>query len=85
MDLKHRLQQATEQLSICEERERMTARVVPVVETLLEKYDRLSPAEKNDLLRQVITRIEYRRDSSGRWSDPDNFTLDIYWSVPRKQ
>lgn len=51
---------------------------IPKLELCLEKYHELAPKEKNELLKSIVTKIEYTRDSGSRWSDKENFELKIF-------
>ena len=64
------LEQATKQM----ERQHQT---LPTILHVLNAYPRVeTAAEKNELLRLIVDRIEYRRDAD--WNDPDHFEIDIF-------
>lgn len=69
------------------EKNRQTAKVeiIPKVEHVLEVYEQSdSPAAKNQLLRDVLEKVTYRKDKGGRWSGAmDQFELVLYPKLPR--
>lgn len=69
-----------------EEEARVASRqhIVPKVEKLLEVYDALPSAQaKNEMLKEVIEKVEYTRLSrSGRGGPLDNFELLLYPKLP---
>lgn len=71
---------------LVEDEARAAARrnIVPKVEKLLEVYSALpSPQAKNELLKEVLERVEYTRLSrSGRGGPLDNFELVLYPKLP---
>ena len=57
--------------------------LIPKIEKIIDIYNTLqSPMEKNNLLKEVIEKVVYTRDSGGRWSDPENFAIEIYPLIP---
>lgn len=57
---------------------------VPKIRTVVETYSSLSSARaKNDMLKEVLSKVVYTRDKGGRWSGLcDNFVLDLYHKIP---
>lgn len=56
--------------------------IAPTIRSLLDLYDTLSPAKKNEMLRQCISKIVYTKTvKGGRYVKPDLFTLDIYPAI----
>lgn len=58
--------------------------LIPKVERIIETYDSLESAQaKNDMLKEVIEKIEYTKNVNGRWhNSPDDFNLVIYPKIP---
>lgn len=58
---------------------------MPKVENLLAVYDSITnPAEKNKLLKEVLEKVVYTKELSGRWhTTPDNFNIVLYPRLPR--
>lgn len=76
------------QNEIKEEKERRIARqeVIPNIETVLELYSSSDIRTKNNLLRQVIEKIEYlkvQKNTRGH-KDVVNFELHLYPKLPKK-
>lgn len=58
--------------------------VVPKIEHLLEVYESLPDAKtKNKMLKEVLEKVVYFKDESGRWSKPDNFEIILYPRIPK--
>ncbi len=59
--------------------------LIPKIEHLLEVYNSLSSAkEKNEMLKEVLERVTYRKDAGGRWhNSPEDFALTIYPRLPK--
>ncbi len=76
-----------EQLLKTENETRARAELVPRVEKVLNVYNSLTSAQdKNDLLREIIDYVEYRKtERSGPHSkvDPNNFELIIHPRLPK--
>ena len=53
--------------------------VIPQTEALLDSYDQMAVAERNKLLKEILYRIEYRKDHDGA------LEIDIYPKIPMKQ
>ena len=60
------------------------ATLAPRIEYILSTYDSATPAQRNDMLRKVISVAEYAKTQKGNvikgktYSDPNTFTVDIY-------
>lgn len=60
--------------------------LIPKIERIVEAYGTLTdPQEKNEMLKQVIYKIVYNKDKSGRWGDPNNFSLELYPKLPSQK
>lgn len=58
-------------------------RIVPKVEYLLDVYEQMEDVEsKNAMLREVIEKVIYRKEKSGRWGNPEDFEITIYPKLP---
>lgn len=59
--------------------------LIPKIERLLEVYDTLPTAkEKNEMLKEVLERVTYRKDKGGRWhNSPEDFILTLYPRIPK--
>lgn len=67
------------------EAQRAAAReqIIPKVQHLLEAYGTLTtPAARNILLREVLEKVVYTKEKSGRWGNPDDFIVKIYPRLP---
>lgn len=53
--------------------------IIPKIEHILNVYNELPNAQaKNDLLKEVVKKVSYTKEKSGRWNaDPDDYELDI--------
>ena len=67
-----------------EERAANRVNIIPKVEYLLSVYDELPDAQsKNDLLKDIIERIEYTKNEPSPRKGPfDNFELVLYPKLP---
>lgn len=55
--------------------------IIPRIERVLEQYPTLeSPREKNDLLKEVLQKVEYTKTKGGRWT-PSDMRLAIFPKV----
>lgn len=69
------------ELKISERNENQSAKlnIIPTTQKLLENYDDLTPKEKNDLWKEVLQKIEYRKtEKKGK------FDIVIYPKIPMK-
>ena len=49
----------------------------------LDVYDQLPTAKaKNDMLKEVLEKVVYTKESGGRWAKPDAFEIVIYPKIP---
>ena len=74
------------QKSISDEKERLSNRqsIVPKVRHLVDVYDTLPSAKaKNDMLREVLEKVVYTKEKSGRWGRPDDFEIVLHPRIPR--
>jgi DNA invertase Pin-like site-specific DNA recombinase len=58
-------------------------KAIPILEKVLQQYWSLSPKDKNDLLKTIVDRVEYRKTKHNtRWNkDLDNLELKIYLKI----
>jgi len=76
---------ATE-LALAEQREASQKDIIPKVEKLLAVYSTLPTAKaKNDMLKEVLEKVVYTKEKSGRWADPDDFQVILYPKIPYNQ
>lgn len=81
---KQEISDLTEKLAEDEQRAANRVNIIPKVEHLLSVYSELPDAQsKNDLLKDIIGRIEYSKDKpSPRLGPFDNFELIVYPNIP---
>lgn len=60
-----------------EQSDRSRDNLIPATESLLESYDEMSVPERNDLLKAILNKIEYRKNPDGK------ITIDIFPRLPR--
>jgi len=79
------LNRAIEDLEKEKARNKAMVDVIPNVEHVLKIYPKSKdPAEKNELLRSVLEKVEYEKTRGGRWSGAeDAFTLRLYPKLPK--
>lgn len=67
-------------LSESDEIEKNKNTIIPKVEKVLNVYRDLdNPADKNKLLKEVITKAVYTKEVNGRWHhSPDDFTIEVF-------
>ncbi len=60
-------------------------KIIPKIEHLIAVYDMLPDAKsKNDLLKEIVEKVEYRKDHGARWhGSPDDFELTLYPKLPK--
>lgn len=68
-----------------QQREASRRTIIPKVEHLLDVYDTLTPSAKNFMLKEVLEKVVYLKDTDSRWSRPDDFSVDLYPKIPRSQ
>ncbi|WP_426452022.1 recombinase family protein [Paenibacillus sp. S-38] len=63
-----------------ERRSRSRSELAPIIEKVLQEYTAAaSAAEKNALLRSILSQVTYRKIKGGRWSgEQSNFEIKIY-------
>ncbi len=85
--IKSDLQNARQELHAEQSRQDSIVNIVPKVEHLLAVYDTLPDAvAKNDMLKSVIARAEYRKDHGTRWhGSPDSFEVVLFPRVPHDE
>lgn len=66
-------------------RETARAEFIPKVEHLLEVYNELpTAAAKNNMLKEVLEKVMYLKDSAARWQSPEQFDIKLYPKIPRE-
>lgn len=71
------------ELAKIEEYKVSKATLLPCIQTLISKYDTLGNArEKNDLITQVIEKIEYTKIKSGK-THADDFEIKVFPRIPK--
>jgi len=72
------------ELEIQKKREETKIKFIPKIEHLLEVYNTMeSPQAKNELLKEVLEKVEYKKDYGGRWKVQDDFSIRLYPRLPR--
>lgn len=67
----------TEKLSSLENRDDFHANLIPQTEALLASYDQMTVAERNRLLKEILYKIEYRKETKGA------LEIDLFPKLPR--
>jgi septation ring formation regulator EzrA len=83
---KREYEEALKEITLFEKREAVRITLIPNVEHVLSVYNLTADIKmKNELLREVIERVDYRKESGkgGRWGDPEDFTLEIKPYIPQ--
>lgn len=76
----------TAELALAEQREASQKDIIPNVEKLLSVYSTLPTAKaKNDMLKEVLGKVVYTKEKSGRWADPDAFQVILYPKIPHNR
>lgn len=76
-DLKSKLADAETAYNTAQEQSSRRGDIIPQLMHVLESYDQAETAqERNDLLKMVIDRIEYRREKN--WNKLDQFEIDVF-------
>lgn len=64
------LQQQKNSLSVLltkyEQNEGVLSSLIPSTEMLLESYNKMTPQERNKLLKEILYKIEYRKEADGQ-------------------
>lgn len=76
-EAKKEIVRATKILSDIEEKSYQQTNLVPQTEQLLESYNQMTPQEKNDLLKQILYKVEYTKETYG------SIEIDIYPKLPK--
>ncbi len=78
-DILAKLDRLTVRLPSLEEKENFDENLIPRTEALLESYEQMAVAERNKLLKEILYRIEYRKNHDSA------LEIDIYPKIPMKQ
>lgn len=84
-DVKAQRDMLSKELEIEIKKESGRKNIIPKVEKLLDVYECLStPKEKNDILREVVEKVVYKKEGGGRWHNAwDKFEIIIYPKLPK--
>lgn len=75
----NQLHELMDKSELIRKQENQNTTLIPKIEYLLDVYYKLSPAEQNTLLREVVDHAEYKKTVRGRWhNSPDDFELLVY-------
>lgn len=92
IDLENRIKKSQEDMVVLEAdlkteeiREKSRTTIIPKIEKLIETYHALpTPQAKNDLLKEVLGKVEYTKKKGSRWhTSPDDFEIILYPRIPR--
>lgn len=75
--LKERQEQLRGAIERLESADAKHAQLIPQTEQLLESYGDMTNQERNDLLKAILNRIEYRKDAGGK------IEIDLYPRLPQ--
>ena len=64
-------------ISRMESSDAVKSNLIPQAETLLESYDDMSNEERNNLLKQILKKIEYKKEAGGK------IEIDLYPRLPK--
>ena len=64
-------------ISRMESSDAVKSNLIPQAETLLESYDDMSNEERNNLLKQILKKIEYKKEAGGK------IEIDLYQRLPK--
>lgn len=83
--IKENREQLMVQIKEAGAREKGKVKIVPMVEKVIDAYWKMeSPKEKNDILKEVLEKVVYTKEVSGRWwGKPDDFELVLYPRLPK--
>lgn len=76
--VKDEVRQAEELLAGLEERSYQQSNLAPQTQRLLDSYEDMTPQERNKLLKEILYRVEYTKETSGP------IEIDIYPRLPKK-
>ena len=58
--------------------------IIPKAEKIIETYYLTnSSAERNFMLRQVLEKVEYTKKKGGRWGNPDDYDIKLFFKLPK--
>lgn len=82
--LSERLKQSEQNISKSEENRRLYAQIIPRVERVMDIYADSTPAEKNRLLKAIVSKATYIKTERNTRKNPDksSFTLDVLPLLP---
>ncbi|MDD4843762.1 MAG: recombinase family protein [Anaerotignum sp.] len=81
---KEKLHDLIDKSELIKKQEHQNITLIPKIEYLLDVYYKLSPAEQNKLLREVVDHADYKKTINGRWhSSPDSFELLVYPKITK--
>lgn len=75
-EVKERRKRISAALEKLEASETCQSNLIPQTETLLESYDSMTNQERNDLLKVILQKIEYRKGADGK------IEIDLYPRLP---
>ena len=58
------------------------ANIISKIENILEVYNNLSAKDKNEMLKEILEKVIYIKDTSARRTSPDKFEITMYPRVP---
>lgn len=77
------IEQLSAELQQSEHREKARAEISPMIHTVLASYPLAqTPKEKNDLLKRVLQKVEYKKTNRNRWSGGGDMKIRIYPKLP---
>ena len=76
-EIKDKKRELSAIMSKMEESDTIHSNLVPQTEKLLESYDKMSVDERNKILKEVLHKIEYKKESCGK------ICIDLYPRLPR--
>ena len=65
-----------QRLAAFESTDHFNENLIPQTEALLDSYDQMTPAERNKLLKEILYRIEYRKETNGE------LEIDLFPKLP---
>ena len=76
-ELNEELSNLNRSITMMQESDSAKSNLIPQTEQLLESYDEMSNAERNALLKEILVKIEYRKEPSGK------IEIDLYPRLPK--
>ena len=56
--------------------------LIPKIRKLMDLYYKLiTPSQKNELLKEIVSKVVYIREKGGRWADPEDFEIELYTKI----